>query len=236
MYRCCLPLAAKSNSGWLADPFVFAAFPTRSSVAVAGDDWVVVAADTRLAEGYSILSRHVSRCLQLTPKCLIASGGCWADIRTLHKRLRIRATMYQHKHGEDMSCVGAAQLLSNTLYFKRFFPYYAFNVVAGLDREGKGAMFNYDAVGSYQRVVDGYGANGNAAKLIMPVLDNLFGGAGVSSGLAVKPAYTKEQVVEIVKECFITAGERDIMCGDAVDIYVMTKDGTTHETFALKAD
>ncbi len=39
-----------------------------------------------------------------------------------------------------MSCPATAQLLSNTLYYKRFFPYYTFNLCAGLDEEGESTL------------------------------------------------------------------------------------------------
>jgi 20S proteasome subunit beta 6 len=35
-----------------------------------------------------------------------------------------------------MSSHAIAQLVSVTLYYRRFFPYYAFCMVAGLDEEG----------------------------------------------------------------------------------------------------
>ena len=79
-------------------------------------------------------------------------------------------------------------MLSTTLYYKRFFPYYTYNILAGLDNEGvvheiiptvdrdvlsllgKGCVYSYDPVGSYER--ETYRAAGSSASMLQPLLDN----------------------------------------------------------------
>ncbi len=196
----------------------------------------MIAADTRLSEGYSILTRDVPRARQLTSSCIIATGGCYTDVLTLHKVLGSRVEAYRQDHETDMSTPAVAQMLSTTLYGRRFFPYYAFNVVAGLDAAGKGAVYTYDAVGSFERV--DYAAQGVGQKFIIPLLDNIVGGKnrvdrGSGKGA---PAMTLQQAVELACEAFVTAGERDMYTGDAVDIFSITKDGVVRQRVQLKKD
>mmetsp|Transcript_23957 Transcript_23957/g.28979 ORF Transcript_23957/g.28979 Transcript_23957/m.28979 type:complete len:238 (+) Transcript_23957:182-895(+) len=205
-------------------------------VAIAGNDYCVIAADTRMSTGFNILTRSASKICKLSDKCLIASAGFSADAKTLHKTLTAKQVIFKHNHGKEMSCKAMAQLLSNTLYFKRFFPYYTFNLVGGLDDEGKGAVYTYDAIGSYERT--GYSCQGSGQALIMPVLDNQLKSV---SPLLYPPQnsatpLSQAEAVDLVKDCFATAGERDIYTGDTVDIYVINATGVHHETLELKLD
>eukprot|EP00877_Chromochloris_zofingiensis_P005802 jgi/Chrzof1/15222/Cz09g32010.t1 len=157
-------------------------------------------------------------------------------MRTLHKVMQSRNVMFQHNHNKPMSCKATAQLLSNTLYHKRFFPYFTFNLCAGLDEEGKGAVYTYDAIGSYERT--GYSCQGSGKDLMQPVLDNQL---KADSPLLV-PARNSvtslplEQAVDLVKDAFVSAGERDIYTGDAVEILIITKDGIQRDEVPLKKD
>ncbi|KAJ0770015.1 Proteasome subunit beta type-1 [Helianthus annuus] len=221
-------------------------------VAIAGADYCVIAADTRMSTGYSILTRDYSKICKLADKSFMASSGFQADVKALQKVLSSRHLIYQHQHNKQMSCPAMAQLLSNTLYYKRFFPYYAFNVLGGLDSEGKGCVFTYDAVGSYERV--GYSAQGSGATLITPFLDNqlkspspllLPAKVGIEFCLielltkvfkdAVTPL-SEAEAVDLVKTCFSSATERDIYTGDSVEIIILNANGVRRESEQLRKD
>eukprot|EP00695_Tsukubamonas_globosa_P001745 TRINITY_DN2811_c0_g1_i2.p1 TRINITY_DN2811_c0_g1~~TRINITY_DN2811_c0_g1_i2.p1 ORF type:complete len:233 (-),score=91.10 TRINITY_DN2811_c0_g1_i2:46-693(-) len=201
-------------------------------LAVAGKDYAVIASDTRMSRGYSITCRDATKMAKLTDKCVIASAGMQADASTLHKVLYTRLTMYQHQHRKPMQTIAIAQMLSNMLYHKRFFPYYTFNLVAGVDENGEGCVFGYDAIGSYERLK--WGASGSGEALIQPLLDNQVG--FTNQTMAQVRDLPLEETLDLIKDGFTSAGERDIYTGDSVEIAIITKDGVRFERFELKRD
>lgn len=143
---------------------------------------------------------------------------------------------------------------------------------------GKGAVYSFDPVGSYQR--DTYKAGGSASAMLQPLLDNqvhdthciliccchntctmfvsshdavfrhsVFTADGVHSCLSLLPQIgfknmegvqhvplTKDKAVQLVKDVFISAAERDVYTGDALRICVITKEGINEQTIALRKD
>ena len=247
-------------------------------LAVAGDDYVVVAADTRLSKGLAVLSSACSRLWELCPGVWLGVGGCLADTRALAEAMQDLCEGYRFEHGRAPGVDSVAQALSSTLYTRRQTPYYTFCILAGLDQIAlSGALFTYDAVGNIERVRSA--CAGSCQSIIVPILDQLLSspmtvtdgqrpfqasaGKGAThddggltffqhwsdGGLcatAARPACTSwltpHAAVEGMKGAATTAGERNILLGDGLEIVAVipkaTKDvaskGTSHEACITK--
>ncbi|ORZ35218.1 proteasome beta subunit [Catenaria anguillulae PL171] len=204
-----------------------------TAVAIAGDDYAVIAADTRQSDGYLINSREAPKAFQLSANSVVTCCGFYADATALTTYLKQRIDQYQYDHDKPMSTPALAQLLSITLYHKRFFPYYVHNILAGVDENGKGCIYNYDPVGSFERY--NWQAAGSGVSLIQPFLDNQVGFKNMPQEKN-PPSLPLDKAIQLVKDAFTSATERDIYTGDQVEIYIITKDGVRKESYPLKRD
>ncbi|KAI1805916.1 N-terminal nucleophile aminohydrolase [Daldinia bambusicola] len=222
-----------------------------STLAIAGADFTIMAGDTRLTSGYSINTRYSPKVFKIggsnssqdDANILLSVVGFAADGEALKERLDAICKMYRYRHGKPMSVNACAKRLSTIMYQKRFFPYYVYAILGGIDEEGKGAVYSYDPVGSYER--EQCRAGGAAGSLIMPFLDNQVNfknqyvpGSGTGHELQERERVPlpREEVEVLVKDAFDSAVERHIEVGDALQVVIITKDGIEEKVLPLKKD
>lgn len=102
-------------------------------VAIAGKDFVIIGADTRLAEQYFIRSRKWTRIFELSKDTLLASAGCAADLEGLKFELARTVDYVKLQRRADLGIREIAGLLSTELYRRHSLPYLSYTLLAGLD-------------------------------------------------------------------------------------------------------
>jgi len=154
-----------------------------------------------------------------------------ADIETLHKNLITRVKIYERQHRKLPDTESLAQLLGNTLYGRRFMPYYSFNLLCGLNREGAGVVYGYDAIGSFDAL--SYGVQGSGVSMASPLLDNQFVG---HNHLVKKLADDRQTVEDAAKDIINSIAERDIYTGDQVELCTVDAKGITYKRSPCRRD
>lgn len=150
----------------------------------------------------------ITTTITTNPPILIGSAGCASDCESLKRRMRLEldALTIQttiNGNNNNLGVASVANLLQQILYSRRGFPFYSFCVVAGLHpRDGssttnsgreeeeeeedsevmEGAVYVYDAIGSYERVA--VGSAGTGRELLQPILDQLFSDYGSDCALS----------------------------------------------------
>lgn len=208
---------------------------------IAGEDFAVLAGDTRQVVGYSINSRYEPRVFDVGDNILMTANGFLADGNALINKFKNLLKWYKFDHGgKKLSIKSAARYIQHLLYGKRFFPFYVSTLIAGLNDEGKGVVYSYDPVGSYE--VEQCRAGGAAASLIMPFLDNQVNfknqyEPGTNGEKKKELKYLSlEEVIQLVRDAFTSVTERHIYVGDGLEIYIVNKDGVRVEYYPLKRD
>lgn len=208
---------------------------------IAGEDFAVLAGDTRQVVGYSINSRYEPKIFNVGDDIVMTANGFAADGAALIDKFKNQLKWYKFDHnGKKLSIKLAARYIQHLLYGKRFFPYYVSTLIAGLDEEGKGAVYSYDPVGSYEK--EQCRAGGAAASLIMPFLDNQVNfknqyvpGTDGKEKRSLR-YLSLDEVLQLVKDAFSSATERHIQVGDGLEIFIVTKEGVRVEYYPLKRD
>ncbi|KAJ6476112.1 20S proteasome subunit [Mycena sanguinolenta] len=195
-------------------------------LAIAGANFSVIAGDTRQSEGYNIQTRYAPKVFRLTDKAVLATNGFAADGNMFVKKVRQRLEWYRHAHARDMSLHAIARLIQTMLYQRRFFPYYVYNILGGIEDDGSGAVYSFDPVGSYER--ETCRAAGAASSLVQPFLDNqiYFKNQTAPPGSAHPTHLPLAHVLSLVIDSFTSATERHIEVGDGLEMYIVLAKGS----------
>lgn len=224
-------------------------------VGVSGHNFAILASDSRLSESYIIRSRNVSKIFEVSDGVYLAASGCLSDTLALSSVLRHNLRLYEWQNERSPTVTVLAHLLATVLYSRRNFPYFSFCAVAGLDEHGCGALYRYDAVGSFERVRAV--CCGKGEKLIQPLFDEVTGMEaddalfafpqldGTESRVSFDSTsfntathnLNVDEACALIVRAFKAAAEREISIGDGIDMCIIRTgdDSTASSTAATTA-
>ena len=200
-------------------------------ISVAGGNYCIIASDTRYSSGFSIPSRFQIKVIKISKKIILATSGMFADVIFFQRQIKNNVIKYQSTNNGKVFVDNCAFYISSVLYSKRFFPYYTFNILSGLCKKEKGSVYNFDAVGSFEKMKSS--CTGAGQLLIQPLLDGHFNEKEENFFSDIKSI---ENVICSIKGFFLKAATRNVCIGDGLQLFVITKKGVLIENYFLKID
>ncbi|ETS63749.1 hypothetical protein PaG_02065 [Moesziomyces aphidis] len=195
-----------------------------SVVAAKGKNCVVIASDLRLGQQAMTVACNFDKVFRVTEKTYIGLPGLASDVSTLRERFRYRVNMYKMKEEREIEPEIFANLVSSTLYERRFGPYFIEPVIAGLNSKDEPFIAATDVIGCLNFAKD-FVVSGTAS-------DKLF---GMAEGLW-EPDLGPEELFETVSQILLGALERDALSGWGAVVRIITPDKVIERTLKARMD
>ncbi|KAM4059433.1 proteasome subunit [Hirsutella rhossiliensis] len=193
-------------------------------VAMVGKDCVAIACDLRLGLQALTVSNNFPKVFQYGD-VFLGLTGLATDVSTVSDLFRYKVNMYRLREERPIAPRTFANLVSSSLYERRFGPYFVSPVVAGLDpKSGKPFICGFDSIGCIDFAKD-FIVSGTASEQLFGMCEGLW-----------EPDMGPDALFETISQALLNAVDRDALSGWGAHVYIIEKDKVTKRLLKGRQD
>ncbi|RMZ92669.1 hypothetical protein DV736_g96, partial [Chaetothyriales sp. CBS 134916] len=194
-------------------------------VAMRGKNCVAIACDLRLGMQALTVSNNFPKIFNYSPSLYLGLAGLATDVQTVSDTFRYKVNMYRLREERNISPETLANLVSSSLYERRFGPWFVSPVLAGINHTtGEPFICGFDSIGCIDYAKD-FIVAGTAS-------DQLF---GTCEGLW-EPDLEPDELFETVSQALLNAVDRDALSGWGAYVYIIEEDKVTKRLLKGRQD
>lgn len=183
-----------------------------TAVAMVGKDCVAIASDMRLGSQSLGVSNNFEKIFNYD-HVFLALTGLATDVLTVHEDFRKKTNMYKLTEDRNIEPETFANLVSSSLYERRFGPWFVGPIVAGLNsKTRKPFVCGFDSIGCIDFAKD-FIVAGTASDQLFGMCEALY-----------EPDLEPEDLFECISQALLNAADRDALSGWGAVVYIITKD------------
>ncbi|KAK9376755.1 nucleophile aminohydrolase [Lipomyces chichibuensis] len=195
-----------------------------SVVAMVGKDCVAIGCDMRLGMQALTISNDFPKIFQFN-NAFLGLTGLATDVITLSEVFRYKVNLYNLREERKIEPETFANLVSSTLYEKRFGPYFVGPIVAGINsKSGKPYICGFDLIGCINFAKD-FVVGGTSSDQLFGMCESLW-----------EPDLEPDDLFETLSQALLNAQDRDALSGWGAVVYVITKDKVVKRLLKTRQD
>lgn len=206
----------------MSDPF---SINGGAAVAMVGKECIAIACDLRLGNQSLGLANNFEKIFQFGDKTFLGLTGLATDVIGLKETFTLKNNLYKLREEREMEPSTLANLVSSTLYERRFGPWFAGPIVAGLNSKTNVPFIcGFDSIGCIDFAKD-FIVSGTAADQLYGMCESLY-----------EPNLEPEDLFETISQALLNAVDRDALSGWGAIVYILTKDQVIKRTLKTRQD
>ena len=183
-----------------------------TAVAMVGKDCIAIASDMRLGSQSLGVSNNFEKIFNYD-HVFFGLTGLASDVITVNENFRTKTNLYKMREERNIEPEKFANLVSSSLYERRFGPWFVGPIVAGLNsKTGKPFICGFDSIGCIDFAKD-FVVSGTASDQLFGMCETLY-----------EPNLEPEDLFECISQALLNAADRDALSGWGAVVYIVTKE------------